>query len=232
MPDDSVELPGLRVDLLVERAVSEQVTEQRMLRQALDDMDDRLSAIERLATRGLVALEHHIVGRLDLVERATADRLARLEAEVGRVAGAIRAAEERLADRAAHLEHLSKAQFDALRAGLEAAVERMAQELEHTQELLGARLEASRTALAQAVGGLAKTVERAERSTRGQPSPAVERSAPAPVLVRGASRASDASGAGNGSRHPEPRSVAPEPEPGEVPPLRRRVRPLRAQRAH
>lgn len=118
------------VDSLMQRAVGEQLAEQRLLRDALTDVSRRLEALERSLEERSDDGDSVVADRLDRFERAVSERMTAFETVVKRLVDRLETTEERLVEGLAHNDRVVRAQLEALRPAIGASEERIVEAVE------------------------------------------------------------------------------------------------------
>jgi len=129
---------------LMERAIGEQLAEQRLIREALLEFDRRLEVLERSTSDRLYELQHHQGERVEAFERSVNERMSAFEQVLHRIVDRLAGAEERVISGLAHNDRVVRAQLEALRPTLEATVERVTESVDQADEYTAARLAAMR----------------------------------------------------------------------------------------
>lgn len=152
-----------RVEELFGQAVGEQLAEQRMIRQALTEFDQRLESLERVTTERLESLERQAHSRMEAVERVLTERLGAFETVLRRVVDRMSGNEQRLLDGLEHNEKVVRAQLEALRSALDATSERLTDTVEHSGEVQQAQFDSLRSAVEATADSAVDAVQRSER---------------------------------------------------------------------
>lgn len=170
--------PGDAVGALMQRAIGEQIAEQRMIREALGEFDRRLEVLERTTADRLADLERSHAERTEGLERGFTERMVAFETVLKRVVDRLTGAEERIIAGLEHNEKVARVQLDALRPAIEAAAEMLAGQIEQSERVTTARLEAVRPTveatvaaslgpeLEKALAGMRASLEVTERKVR------------------------------------------------------------------
>lgn len=236
-------------DSLMQRAVGEQIAEQRLIRQALTDFDRRLEMLERTVSDRLALVEREASERADHFERSVTERMLTFETVLKRIVDRLTSAEEHIVEAVDHGTQVTRTQLDALRPTVEGAVERLSEAADDSERVIsdvlaktGGRLEAMvrdamdaelrsaidefRSSLATAERKIRRDVNRltfAERSgdvaERQEEQDEIYLRGDEDVSPRVSVKADRVDPTGNGNGH------------GRDPGRRRRERPLRARRA-
>lgn len=122
---------------LLQRAIGEQIAEQRLIREALTDFDRRLELLERTVADRLTFVEREASDRVDRFERSVSERMLAFETVLKRIVDRLTGAEERIVEAVDHGAQVTRTQLDALRPAIEGAVERVADAAEDREEAIG-----------------------------------------------------------------------------------------------
>ena len=216
---------------MLERAMGEQLAEQRMIREALIEFDRRLEILERSVADRVVDLEHEVGQRVEYFERSITERMAAFEAVLKRLVERVGGAEERLMAGMDHSDKVLRAHLEALRPSFEATIDRVVEWIEQLDEANLARQGTLRESVEGSVARVEEMINRAQHTIETQ-------MAALAALVESAASAPGAPEPGA----PEPVERFPgfEPVRGGAPvaarivdtpePVRKRPRPLRAKR--
>ncbi len=163
---------------LMQRAIGEQIAEQRLIREALTDFDRRLEMLERTVSDRLALVEREASERADRFERSVTERMLAFETVLKRLVERLTSAEEHIVEAVDHGAQVTRTQFDALRPTVEGAVERVSEAADDSERIIsevlaktGSRLEAMvrdamDTELRSAVDEFRNSLATAERKIR------------------------------------------------------------------
>lgn len=134
---------------LMQRAIGEQIAEQRLIREALTDFDRRLEMLERTVSDRLALVEREGSERADRFERSVTERMLAFETVLKRIVDRLTSAEEHIVEAVDHGAQVTRTQLDALRPTVEGAVERVSEAAADSERVVsevlaktGSRLEA------------------------------------------------------------------------------------------
>ena len=139
------------IDSMMQRAIGEQIAEQRMIREALAEFDRRLEILERTVTDGMLQMERSCVQRIEHFERSVTERMTAFEVVLKRVVDRLTGAEERLLTGLEHNDRVVRVHLEALRPTIEAATESLAESIEQGERIMDAKLESMRPTVEAAV---------------------------------------------------------------------------------
>lgn len=150
------------VSSMMRRAMGEQIAEQRMIREALHEFDRRVEILERATGDRLFEMERDMAARIEHFEHSFTERMAAFEAVLKRVVDRLGTSEERLIAGLDHNDRIMRAQLDAIRPAFEGMVDRV---VEWVEELEAANI----TRQAELRASLEGAVEGAVQQSIGEP---------------------------------------------------------------
>lgn len=157
---------------LMQRALGEQIAEQRMIREALMEFDRRVEVLERSTAERMTDLEHDLATRLDHFEHTVTERMAAFEAVLKRIVDRVTGFEERVTTGLDHTDKVVRAQLDSIRPSFETAVERVVEWVEQLDGANAARLTALRDVFDAHLSAIRPTIEAVVQASI---SPPIER---------------------------------------------------------
>lgn len=221
--------PSDPITPMLQRAMGEQLAEQRMIREALTEFDRRLELLERSVADRVVDLEHEVGQRVEFFERSITERMAAFEAVLKRLVERVGGAEERLMAGMDHSDKVLRAHLEALRPGFEGTIDRVVEWVEQIDDANLARQGMVRDSVEGALARVEAMTDRAQHAIETQ-------IAALAALMEGVEPA----GRAKVARQPANRFPGFERVQDETPvvativdtpePVRKRPRPLRAKR--